>query len=532
MKFGWVTSIAADDFDTHVGDHVAYGVRQWGSPYFPFLLLGDLEKYGPRGTNDYSFKAWEFAPEQFLGGSVAESWEWTGPLTLVFDIRQGVMWTGNAHIGMEPRELTAYDAEFSINRVLGAFEEHGLTGFEYIDSVTATDRYTVVVEFNKFSADWSFHFGYGWLMPIYSEETVEAGAYDWQNQVGTGPFILTDFVEGSEAVYERNPNYWGTTTINGKEYPLPFIDKLVYPVIADESTVISALRTGVIDWHSDIAVLYSDSLAATSPELTQERYLPGQGHMMSLLVDQEPWTNRDVRRAMMIGTDYEAILKSVYTDGEIHAYPLGSHTPYYTPIDELPESAQVLYSNDPVLAKKMLADAGYPDGFRMKIHVASDSIEQQDVVMMLMEQWARFGVEIEPVVLEWAAIGGMNRERTLEDSWAALMVNTTPIIVFRALAVDTQEWFWGRYADEYLIERYWEIMATKDVAEQTTMWKDLAIYFLEDCAYIPFPTRYVLNCSWPWVKNHYGELECGYYNWQVQTSLIWIDQDLKAEMGF
>ncbi|GAI96021.1 unnamed protein product, partial [marine sediment metagenome] len=262
--------------------------------YFPFLLLGDIEKYGPRGTNEYGFQAEQIALERFLGGSVAESWEWAGPLTLVFHIRQGVMWTGNAHIGMEPRELTAHDVEFSINRILGNFDEYGLTGFDYIDSVTATDRYTVVVELNKYSADWSFHFGYGWLMPIYSEETVEAGATDWQNQVGTGPFILMEFVEGSHAIYERNPNYWDTTIIDGVEYDLPFIDKLVFPVIVDDTTRIAALRAGDVDWHSNVPIMYSDTLTATSPELIQERYLESYTMMMSLMVNQKPFTDRNV----------------------------------------------------------------------------------------------------------------------------------------------------------------------------------------------------------------------------------------------
>ena len=54
------------------------------------------------------------------------------------------------------------------------------------------------------------------------------GAANWQNAVGTGPFILSDFVDGSSVTYKRNPNYWGTTTINGQSYKLPFIDSLTY----------------------------------------------------------------------------------------------------------------------------------------------------------------------------------------------------------------------------------------------------------------------------------------------------------------
>ena len=174
---------------------------------------------------------------------MAESWDIT-PSKITFHIRPGVMWTGNTNIGMEPREFTAYDAEFSLNRTMTGYTAAGKGAYEYIETITAPDKYTLVVETNSYNADWSFHLGYGWLAPIIPEEVVEAGPNTWQNATGTGPFIITDHVEDSQATYERNPNYWETTTINGKVYQLPFIDKLVTPVITDISTRVAALRTG------------------------------------------------------------------------------------------------------------------------------------------------------------------------------------------------------------------------------------------------------------------------------------------------
>lgn len=308
---------------------------------------------------------------------------------------------------------------------------------------------------------------------------------------------------------------------------------LIFPVIPDVSTEVAALRTGALDWSSELPLLYADTLATTSPDLIQARYLPGQGYMLGLMVQQEPWNNRNVRRALMIGTDWEAILQAVTTDGEIHVFPLGSHTPYYTPMDELPESAQVLYLNDTALAKQMLIDEGLGDGFKIKIHVASGMLDNEDTVMMLKEMWDDFGVEVEPVVQEWGAISGPFGAGTLEDSWAAVMANAQPYIVFNVFTDPVgKAWFWSGYDNPVFSEMHRTMVKTSDVAERTQLTKDMAIYFLEECAYIPFPTRYVLNCYWPWVKNYYGELESGYYNWQAIQSLIWIDQDLKAELGF
>jgi peptide/nickel transport system substrate-binding protein len=235
----------------------------------------------------------------------------------------------------------------------------------------------------------------------------------------------------------------------------------------------------------------------------------------------------------MIGTDMKAIGDALFIDGELHAYPMSSLTPYYTPLDELPESAQVLYSNDQELAKKMLTDAGYADGFKMKIHAHSVGAPESDIAMILMEMWEPLGIEVEVVVLEWPVIASMNAERTLEDAWCAGMVNTTPYIAFWALAdPEVQDWFWSGYDDPVFLEPYRAALKINNVAERTEAIKKLSISWLEECAFIPFTGPYISTCYWPWVKNFYGELESGYYNWQVQSSLIWIDQDLKAELGY
>ncbi len=436
MILEWITDIGEDAWDTSTW-WTGYGARHLGSPYLPFLLVGDIEKFGPRGTNEYSFEGLQWVPEKYLKGSMAESWEWTDPSTLVFHIRPGVYWAadGKEHV-MESREFTAYDVEFSMNRMMKSFIDLGDESLLYIDSITAPDRYTVVIKTNKFYAKWFWHFGSGWLGPIHPEEVVEAGAGDWRNAVGTGPFILTDHVSGSQVTLVRNPNYWDTTIIDGEEYELPFIDKLIFPVIPDASTRVAALRTGALDWDTRVPLMYSESLADTCPELIQHKWLLWAG-MYSFMVKQEPWTERNVRRAMMIGTDFEAIRDAIPLDGVIHGYPLSpDHPSMYTPMDELPESARVLYSNDPDLARQMLADAGYPDGLKMTMHVDPADVDGQDIVMMLIEQYARFGVEVEMVTQEWAILSGMCADGTLEDCWlgSAMMATDDPYIAFWALA--------------------------------------------------------------------------------------------------
>ncbi|MFX5207097.1 ABC transporter substrate-binding protein, partial [Acinetobacter baumannii] len=79
---------------------------------------------------------------------------------------------------------------------------------------------------------------------IIPKEVADAGAGNWQNVNGTGPFMLADFVQGNSHTYVKNPNYWDKDKINGTEVKLPLVDKLVYRTIKDEATYLTALRTG------------------------------------------------------------------------------------------------------------------------------------------------------------------------------------------------------------------------------------------------------------------------------------------------
>ena len=95
-------------------------------------------------------------------------------------------------------------------------------------------------------------------------------ASDWRNLVGTGPFELTNYVEGTVVTYARNPNYWGYD----EKYPqnrLPYVDEVRSPIMPEEATRIAALRSGKVDFLGYASVLRSvdqaESLERTNPEI-------------------------------------------------------------------------------------------------------------------------------------------------------------------------------------------------------------------------------------------------------------------------
>ncbi|MDP2816079.1 MAG: ABC transporter substrate-binding protein, partial [Rectinemataceae bacterium] len=394
VRVGWVQT-GTDSFDAI--DAPGSAVTMWANPYKEFLAVGDVDKYGPRGSNAYSFGFQEFVPEQYLKGMLAKSWEWKNPNTLIFYVRDdaGIMWQANEKIGMKARPFTADDVYFSLNRyvnsIRGGSKGKGRTPF--IDSVERGPGNQVIIHTSSYWADWSYLLAFGWCTPIYCPEEVAAGAADWRNTTGTGPFKIESYVAGSGATFVKNPNWWGTTTVNGKLYDnIPFVDKLVYPIIADESTAIAATRTGKIDLNMVVPLVYEKTLKSTAPKLVTKKFLGGTNLRLALNNKNEIFKNKNVRRALMMGTDLNSIAGALYGDGEIHTYPLITQD-IYTPIDELPASQAELFKYDPVKAKKLLAEAGYPNGFNAEFIVVNNTTEQ-DLGAMIVEQWKSLGVNV------------------------------------------------------------------------------------------------------------------------------------------
>ena len=221
-----------------------------------------------------------YTPEFPFTGQLAESWDISPDgLTYTFHIRRGVHWHNKAP--MNGRELTAEDIEYSFHRMagLGDFSEVGgnytiMKGLPW-ESITATDKYTVVMKLKEQPPVNTLSAILGKQTWIYPPEVIKehGDAKDWRNLVGTGPYEMTDWVEGSSLTFTKNPNYWG----HDEKYPenrLPYFDELQHLIITEEATRLAGLRSGQIDFLgfpagiSDIAsVDVLESLRKTNPEI-------------------------------------------------------------------------------------------------------------------------------------------------------------------------------------------------------------------------------------------------------------------------
>ena len=285
LEIGTVyTTISALSFDPQ---DFAWKLNHDTGPYLETLFAGDLNKSVRRGGK-YNFKPDAWVPEDALRGELAESWQWTdNPLAVVVKLRRGIMWPAKAGV-MESREFTADDVVFSFNRQNASPKK--VTGyFDHVEKIEATDRHTVVFHMKEYHAEWDYRFGWGYYSQIIPPELVKAGAGNWKNAVGTGPFQLVEYVQGHSQAYARNPIYWDRDTIDGAEYKLPFVERITYRIMKDEATQHAALRTGKIDMLEAVRWQAVDSLKKSAPQLQWSKWLSMSGVFLSMRVDQKPF---------------------------------------------------------------------------------------------------------------------------------------------------------------------------------------------------------------------------------------------------
>ena len=491
-----------------------------------------------------------YVPLSPYTGHLAERWDTPDPLTIIFNIRKGVNWQDKAP--MNGREFTADDVVFNFHRLLGLgdFAEAGPSPFTYNrppgESVTATDRYTVVIKLAEpSSAALGQYLGMGNTFINAPEVIKEHGdVKDWRNLVGTGPYFLTDWTDGSSITLQKNPDYWK----DDEKYPgnrLPYIDEIQGLFIAEEATILAGLRSGKIDFIGfpagvpDItSVEVVESLQKSNPEIVLEPWFFRSENSYAMDASKPPFDDIRVRRAMQMALDLEGIDRSFYKGTSlwqpqgIVGEGLGS---YFTPFEEWPEEVKNGYRYDPAGAEALLDQAGYPrgaDGTRFKTALNISYRFPLDYGELAATYWADIGVDVEIGVLDEAGMIAARRDRTWEGLMSHTMGNNTEPVSFLRVVVHSSS-----HEDLHGVPRP-ELDALLDAAgataseeERQKLVKEVDMYTMENHWWIwgPKPGSYM--ALQPWVVGFNGETWLGFMDRINIFSRLWIDSALKAEMG-
>src|SRR5688572_16857688 len=299
-----------------------------------------------------------------LEGDLAESWTQPNDTTYVFKLRRGVRWQNKPPVN--GRELTADDVVYSVNRFMTTKGNANAFMLGSLDKVEATDKYTVRFTLKEPFAWFLDTLANPMAVAIVAKECVDkfGDLKKWESVVGTGPWMLDSYRPNQGMTLVRNPNYF----VQG----LPYIDKIEVAVDEDNASRISSFLAGKydigmenpgsiqrVDW-----VQIKDKVKR--PVRTAEFPANVMSHI-SMRTDQKPFNDVRVRQAMSLALDRQNIIDATYEgSGALNPPVPTSLRDWSIPIDQLGEGAR-WYKYDPAEAKKMLAAAGYPNGFPMSL---------------------------------------------------------------------------------------------------------------------------------------------------------------------
>lgn len=502
------------------------------APYLEHLFVGDLAKSAERGGS-FRFTSSFWIPDDVLKGELAESWEFTGdPLSLVVRLRKGVMWPDKPGV-MAARELVADDVVFSFNRVRAspkALNEY----YAYIDRVEARDEHTVVFHLKRYNTEWAWRFGYGLYCGILPREVGTLHALTAKNAIGTGPFLLESYRDGSAFIYARNPGYWGKETITGGEHKLPFVDKLIYPVIKDSASAQAALRTGRLDILRNLPWQSVEALKQSSPQLVWHRRLSASGTFIALRMDTKPFDSILVRRAVNMAINKQEIVAKYYGgNAELFNHPMyRDWTGYYQSLDEMPMSVRELFVYDPERAKQLLRAAGYGGGFAFDVQVSGSNSAHLDLLAMVAGYLQKVGVTLNIKPMEYAPYASVLKNGKHAAGYMMTSAHVTPISTLSRHFSSDIFWNASRYHDAALDERLRQAPYMRDERERIKAVREMTVSILEQAPYILLPTPIEYQAWWPWVKNYNGERYAGALSPGSIYARIWIDQSLKKALGF
>lgn len=327
--------------------------------------------------------------DRTIEGELAAKWEQPDPLTLTFQLRPGVKFHNKPPVN--GREMTADDIKFSLERLLGSQFSY-LYFFDSIASVNAVSPQTVTLKLKTPDAALLTHLsmGFTWVMAKEAGKPDDKSPLglsfkDISSAIGTGPFIADTYEQGVRFLTKRNPAY--------VEQGLPYLDSVEYQVIGDSSTELAALGSGKVQ-EATIPLGSVADLRSTSPKLVYKSDLQTGWWGTGMRVDQAPFSDVRVRRAMAMAFDQANISKIteapqvLVTYGSVPAI-VGAA---YLPADKLGDDAKWWQTN-PAEAKKMLAAAGYADGFSTN-YWSSVGNQPTDYPEVFAADMAKIGVNV------------------------------------------------------------------------------------------------------------------------------------------
>lgn len=324
-----------------------------------------------------------FAPQEdaTVKPALAEKWEKVDDLTWKITLRKDATFHNGEPVNAEAVKFS-YDR--MMNPAIESPHKGKLTPFK---ELKVLDEYTFTISTPEPYAPGLYILGY--YLPIVPPGYVkQVGDQDYNTKpVGSGPYKLVKWVKGEEVVLEAYDKYYG---------PKPAYKKVIFKSIPEEASRVTSLLTGEADVVSAIPVHQRKKI-----EDSGKAYLTAQMGAMNYLglnTYDKPFSDVRVRRAVNHAVNRELINKALFQGKAILcAGPISPRT-------FGADATLKPYAYDPALAKKLLAEAGYPDGFEVKLTYGTYMSQIQEQAEAIAADLAKVGIKVTLDPLERAVM--------------------------------------------------------------------------------------------------------------------------------
>jgi peptide/nickel transport system substrate-binding protein len=320
-----------------------------------------------------------------LGPALATSWEKIDSTTWRFHLRQGVKF----HNG---NDFTWEDVKFTFTRL----SDPEVSDFNWMGGMTKSvetvngDPWTIDITMTQPVSYYIQNIPQIWIMDKESTEARSVGDVGL-NPIGTGAYKFVEWVKGAYIKLVANEDYWGG---------VPPIKTIIQKTITEASTRIAALLSGEVDIVQNLPLEQYDSIV-TNPNIEVVRRPDRRAMYLGLRNDEGfPTSNVRVRQAIEMAIDIDELIdKVLYGHGSPASQVADPACVGYNPeIERLPY--------DPERAKELLAEAGYPDGFEIRLSAPNDRYTRgvevcEAVAIYLAKVGITVNLDLKPKAIFW-----------------------------------------------------------------------------------------------------------------------------------
>lgn len=413
-------------------------------------------------------------------------------LRYTFTLRRNVKFHNGA-------SMTAKDVKYSIDRIIKPETKSGRRPLlaPVFESASAPDDYTVVMQLKK--PDGAFLnkvAGFLAIVPKEYTESLPSPEAFAQAPVGAGPFKFVERKIGQSMELVRFDDYWGNKAA---------VKRILYRVIPEPTSRVNALLAGEVDIADGISAsdvarvkqnagLRVDSVKAGSPLMVR----------LYSITPGTPLANLKVRQALNYAVDRNAIIKSVlHGIGE----PMPTFLSSVYPIGIDP--ALKPYPYDPARARRLLAEAGFPNGFDTEIY--SSSVMPKEVTEALVAYWAQVGVRAKIKFIDYVAWARLDNTHGNGPMSITRFPNAIydPSHPIGGSAVKTGTW--SDYYNPEVDALFAEAMNVADSGERDRIFRKIVQILYDDAHAVPITELFInfahdANLKWAQPAGS------GYYN--------------------